>query len=342
MLVTGGCGFIGSNFIRHVLQNCPSTCVHNVDKLDYNSDASCIEEAHPRYTFHYADICDTRKMLSILEDHHIDVVVHMAAQSHVDRSFEMPEQFIQDNVVGTLSLLQCAQRYGKLKLFLHFSTDEVYGDNPNENHVFDETYSLNPTNPYSASKASAEMFALAYRNSYHLPIIVSRCNNVYGPGQYPDKVIPRFIRLLRDGRPCPVHGDGLQSRSFLHVHDVCTAVLCILDKGAVGETYNVGHHREYTIVDVIGRLLEAMGKSHVAVRDATKFIQDRPYNDKRYKMNDSKLRKLGWAESITFEDGLRNLVHNIDSPGRSHIDHQAAPSVYHKAQGRSAVPVAAE
>ena len=309
LLVTGGSGFIGSHLVRHVLQHCPEATVHNVDKLDYNSNATIIDSAaHPRYVFHHANICDAPKIQSILQDHQIDVLVHMAAQSHVDRSFDMPEQFVEDNVVGTLTLLQCVQRYGKLKLFLHFSTDEVYGDNPSEDHVFDETSLLNPTNPYSASKASAEMMVLAYYHSYNLPIMISRCNNVYGPGQFPDKVIPRFIRLLQAEEPCPVHGDGLQSRSFLHVSDVCAAVMCILEKGTAGRTYNVGHHAEYSILDVVRMLLEAMGKGHVAVTDVVKFIQDRPYNDKRYKINDSILRKLGWKESITFEDGLRRLV----------------------------------
>lgn len=340
LLVTGGSGFIGSNFILHVLRHFPQVRVHNIDKLDYNSNKNAVNPAeHAQYTFHHADICDKNKVQSILEDHNIDVVVHMAAQSHVDRSFEMPEQFVRDNVVGTLTLLQCAQQYGKLKLFLHFSTDEVYGDNPSDDHVFRETSPLNPTNPYSATKASAEMLALAYYHSYHLPIIISRCNNVYGPGQYPDKVIPRFIRLLQAGRPCPVHGDGLQSRSFLHVHDVCTAVMRILDKGVVGRTYNVGHCREYTILQVIRLLLEVMGKSHTVVEDVVEFIQDRPYNDKRYNIDDSTLRALGWRESITFEDGLRNLVTNVDPQGTQDADARLLPESRDRLPGAAHVPV---
>ena len=308
ILITGGSGFIGTNYILHLLKTYPHLMVHNVDKIDYNSNPDAIS-SHPQYHFHHHDINDYDAMLHLFTEHCIEVVVHMAAQSHVDRSFEDPAQFLQDNVLGTLSLLRAAHRYGQLSMFLHFSTDEVYGDNPSDSseHIFHEGSPLNPTNPYSASKASAEMLAVAYRHSFQVPVLISRCNNVYGPHQFHDKVIPRFIHYLRQGKQCPVHGDGTQTRSFLHVRDVCTAVDCLLQGGAVGEVYNIGARQEYSILEVVGLLLEHLGLGDKKVEDVVTHIRDRPYNDKRYLMTEAPLRALGWREQITLAQGLADL-----------------------------------
>jgi len=300
VLVTGGCGFVGSNVIRLLLAQYPHLHICNVDKMDYNSQPLRELEASPQYTFVHCDICDENMLLQLLRSHQVELVLHFAAQSHVDRSFLDPHLFVKDNIQGTLSVLEAARKYGSLRLLVHFSTDEIYGDRP-EHQPFHEESPLCPTNPYSASKAGAEMLVRSYHRCFRLPLVVARCNNIYGPNQYRDKVIPLFADRLRRGLRCPVHGTGEQRRSFIHVEDVCGALLCMMRCGALGEVYNIGSDEEYSILQVVEHLQAALG---VEGPPQVEFIDDRPYNDQRYLIDDSKLRALGWAPQCSFVDKL--------------------------------------
>ena len=308
LLITGSCGFIGMNLVSFLLERYPHLRVCAVDKLDYNSNREATRASCPRHTFIEADICDEARMLQLLREHHVELVLHLAAQSHVDRSLTHPYLFLRDNVQGTLALLEAARQYQNLRLFLHFSTDEVYGDNGGAgDQIFHEASPLRPTNPYSATKASAEMLVHAYRTSFRIPAIITRCNNVYGPGQYQDKLIPRCIERIQRGVKCLVHGTGQQMRNFVHVRDVCRAVETIVASGRRGEVYNIGSQCEKTILQVIELLLEQHHGAAVDVASHVEFIEDRPYNDQRYLIDDQKLRALGWRESVSFREGLRAL-----------------------------------
>ncbi len=302
VLVTGGCGFVGSNIILLLLEHHPHLRILNVDKMDYNS--SPLPTASPQYTFVHGDICDQELILRLMREYRVDLVLHFAAQSHVDRSFLNPELFVKDNVEGTLSVLEASRKYSLLRLLVHFSTDEIYGDRP-EDQPFHEQSPLRPTNPYSASKTGAEMLVHAYHSSFQLPVLVARCNNIYGPRQFRDKVIPLFAERLRQGLRCPVHGNGEQRRSFIHVKDVYGALLRMMAAGAVGEVYNIGSDEEYSILEVVEHLQAALGLEGPA---RVEHIADRPYNDKRYLIDDSKLRALGWTPQCRFEDELPDVV----------------------------------
>ena len=237
VLVTGGLGFIGSNFINHLLSTTDHTVI-NVDKCDYMARERNVPEG-PRYTYIRGDITEQYHMCHIFREHQPDVVIHFAAQSCVTKSFDLAFEYTKDNVLGTHVLLETAKEYGKLSRFIHISTDEVYGEvGPTETSC--EHSPLNPSNPYSASKAAAEIYVRAYTNAFHLPCIITRGNNVFGPQQYPEKVVPLFITQILNEIPVTIHGDGATRRNFVHVDDVSRAVALILDKGEVGKTYNIG------------------------------------------------------------------------------------------------------
>jgi UDP-glucose 4,6-dehydratase len=242
----------------------------------------------------------------ILSEHNITHVIHFAAQSHVQNSFEDSLQYTHDNVVGTHTLLECCRKWGKIQKFIHVSTDEVYGESGNEQ--FDETRILIPTNPYAATKAAAEMIAMSYIKSYNLPIIITRGNNVYGPNQYPEKLIPKFIQQLQSGQSLTIQGDGSARRSFLHVLDVCSAFELILLKGVVGEIYNIGaEDSEYTVME-IAKLLVQLVKHTDEYQKYIEYISDRPFNDARYFISNKKIKDLGWKIKINFEEGIKKLL----------------------------------
>ena len=309
LLVTGGCGFIGSNFINYIHPGLINRLV-NFDALYYCANKENILpeiRASEKYFFVKGNLCSADLVSHVLEEHHITCVIHFAAQSHVQNSFEDSLNYTQDNIVGTHTLLECCRKWGNIKKIIHVSTDEVYGESGNEQ--FDETTLLVPTNPYAATKAAAEMIAMSYIKSYNLPIVITRGNNVYGPNQYPEKLIPRFIQQLQNNQQVTIQGDGSARRSFLHVLDTCSAFQCILLKGIVGEIYNIGadHQDEFTVLEVAKTLVRLIKKTE-SFESYVRFIADRPFNDSRYFISNDKLKALGWKITIPFEEGIKNLI----------------------------------
>lgn len=330
VLVTGGCGFIGSCLIRCLLQWGPSDLhVYNLDNMEYcagadvpffsptEGDGADVDQDSRKSRYHFVrgSILDGELVARTLRAHHIDIVIHMAAQTHVDNSFSDSLCFTQVNVVGTHTLLECARAYGQLTRFLHISTDEVYGETPENMGAATEAHTvLQPTNPYAATKAAAEHIAFAYFHSFRVPVLVSRGNNVYGPGQYPEKVIPRFITECLRGERLPIHGDGHSKRSFMYVEDTVRGVLTILAHGSVGEAYNVASAQEWSICDVARRVVACVARSHKAARREdfddvyVRYEDDRAYNDARYFISSEKLTALGWEQQVSFGEGLQRTV----------------------------------
>jgi len=307
MLVTGGCGFIGSNFINIMVRRYPQIQFFNLDDLYYCASVDNVKVAdQPNYHFIKGNVCDYNLIAYLLKTHQIDLIVHFAAQSHVDNSFLEPLKYSQDNVIGTHTLLEAVRQSAHHILFVHISTDEVYGesiegDKKTENHM------LSPTNPYAATKAAAEMLVNAYKHSFGLSAIITRSNNVYGPNQYPEKLIPKFIKLLQSGQRCTIHGDGSSLRSFIHVNDLVEAFDLIIHRGTVGEIYNIGSEEEYTVLQIAHRLIGAIYPDQPANRWLT-FVPDRPFNDCRYFIDDNKVRALGYCSKMDLAQSLPALL----------------------------------
>lgn len=321
LLVTGGCGFIGSNFIN-ILFDLHETCnIINFDALYYCANELNVNEKvrlSNRYKLIKGNLCSIDLVRHVLQSYSIDRVIHFAAQSHVQNSFEDSLQYTNDNIVGTHTLLECVRKYGKVEKFIHISTDEVYGESmisENEEKKNEESV-LCPTNPYAATKAAAELIAKSYYHSFKMPIIITRGNNVFGPNQYPEKLIPLFIKLLRENKKVTIQGDGTNVRAFLHVNDVCSALSLILEKGKIGEIYNIGsdEHDEYTVYEIARMLIHKvkyLGIVNISEDDIKKwitYIEDRPFNDKRYYISNDKVKKLGWEIKTNFEDGVDQLI----------------------------------
>jgi len=315
LLITGGYGFIGSNFINYIYRNTNYNII-NIDAMYYCANENNVDENirnSNRYAFIKGNICSSDLDDYVLSHYKIDYVVHFAAQSHVDNSFSVPLQYTRDNIVGTHTLIESVRKYGKIKKFIHVSTDEVYGESMLDESHKNENSVLCPTNPYAASKAGAELLVQSYYHSFKIPIIITRGNNVYGRNQYPEKLIPKFINLLRDNKKLTIQGDGSSLRSFLHIDDVCNAFLIILQQGKIGEIYNIGSddHHEYSVMDVAKMLIKLI-KNTETYDNLIEHIPDRPFNDKRYYISNNKLKNLGWKINIDFEDGLTDLVRLSD------------------------------
>jgi dTDP-glucose 4,6-dehydratase len=312
IIVTGGCGFIGSNFVNYMVNKYPDYFICSLDIMYYSASINNIDLAvRNSKNFKHVDgnINDYNLVKLLIEDYNITDIVHFAAQSHVDNSFEDSLQYTEDNVKGTHTLLEVVRKYKPSIMFYHFSTDEVYGESEHNEEPKNEMSLLCPTNPYAASKAAAEMLVNAYKHSYKLETIITRCNNVYGPNQYPEKLIPRFIKLLKSNEKCTIHGEGTSLRSFIHVHDVCTAMDTILHKGSINDTYNIGSDPDNELsVNDIAKLLINKLKPNESVEQWVCNVKDRPYNDKRYFITNDKLKLLGWKQLIKLEDGLNNLL----------------------------------
>lgn len=306
ILVTGGCGFIGSNFINYMLDTYTDIFIVNVDRLDYCADMNNVYHKE-RYRLVVTDLNNSVILNNTLESYNIDSIVHFAAQSHVDNSFGNSIQFTKDNVLGTHTLLECCRVYGKIKKFVHISTDEVYGEVDNEHQGCNEKSLLNPTNPYAATKAAAEFLVKSYYHSFKLPIVITRGNNVYGPRQFPEKLIPRFITKLLNNEKCPIHGQGKTRRNFIYSGDVSKAVDVILRKGEINEIYNIGSDDEYSVIEVLNKLLKELNISK-SIEEVSEFVEDRAFNDFRYCIDSSKLELLGWKKTISFEDGLKQTI----------------------------------
>jgi len=309
LLVTGGCGFIGSNFINYYFYKNNDCKIFNLDAMYYcASESNVLNQIRhsSRYHFIKGNLQSNDLVSYILEKYSITHVIHFAAQSHVQNSFDESLKYTFDNIVGTHTLLECCRVYNGIKKFIHVSTDEVYGESLNDD-LKNEASILIPTNPYAATKAGAELIAMSYIKSYNLPIVITRGNNVYGPNQYPEKLIPRFIKQLKNNEQVTIQGDGSAIRSFLHVDDTCSAFEIILEHGIVGEIYNIGTHEEYTVME-IAKILVKLMKGTDNFQSYVRFIADRPFNDSRYFISNQKLVSLGWEIKIPFLEGIKKLV----------------------------------
>ncbi|WP_432703745.1 dTDP-glucose 4,6-dehydratase [Methanothermobacter thermautotrophicus] len=301
ILVTGGAGFIGSNFIRYMLREHPYHII-NLDALTYCGNLENLRgvEDDPRYTFVKGSITDRKLVDGIIKD--VDAVINFAAESHVDRSIEDPGIFIKTNVLGTQTLLEASRRHG-IERFIQISTDEVYGSL--EKGYFTEETPLAPNSPYSASKASADLLARAYHRTYGLPVNITRCSNNYGPYQFPEKLIPLMITNALENKPLPVYGDGLNVRDWIHVQDHCRAVDLVLHRGRAGEVYNIGGNSERRNIEIVELILSELGRDESLIR----FVEDRPGHDRRYAIDATKIRnELGWKPLYSFEDGIRETI----------------------------------
>lgn len=325
ILVTGGAGFIGSAVVRHIIESTQDNVV-NVDKLTYAGNLESLEsvENNPRYAFEQVDICDAKALARVFEHHQPDAVMHLAAESHVDRSIDGPAAFIETNIVGTYTLLEAARAYWNTLnderkaafRFHHISTDEVYGDLEGTDDLFTETTPYAPSSPYSASKASSDHLVRAWLRTYGLPTIVTNCSNNYGPFHFPEKLIPLMILNALDGKPLPVYGNGQQIRDWLFVEDHARALYKVVTEGKVGETYNIGGHNEKANIDVVRTicsLLEELVPNKpegvAKYEDLITYVKDRPGHDVRYAIDAAKIgRELGWKPQETFESGIRKTV----------------------------------
>jgi len=308
LLITGGCGFIGSNFINYYFPKNKVSKMVNIDAMYYCANELNVHKPirnSSNYVLIKGNICDSDLVEHILKEHKITHVIHFAAQSHVQNSFDDSLTFTKDNILGTHILLESCRKYGKIQKFIHVSTDEVYGESMNsvdEKHKTEHSV-LCPTNPYAATKAGAELIAQSYNHSYKMPIIITRGNNVYGENQYPEKLIPKFIKLLKENKKVTIQGDGSTIRAFLHAYDTATAFETILEKGKIGEIYNIGcdEGMEYSVMDIAKLLIKNIQKTE-KYEDWIEYIEDRPFNDQRYYISNQKLKELGWDIQIKLLD----------------------------------------
>ncbi|KAI8636721.1 hypothetical protein BD408DRAFT_425680 [Parasitella parasitica] len=308
ILVTGGAGFIGSFLVRKLVVLYPEYHIYVIDKLDYCGSLHNLKavKEFPNYTFVRGDITCVDFITFFLKEKKIDVIFHLAAQTHVDNSFGDSFEFTKNNVMGTHVLLEAAKSR-KIMRFVHVSTDEVYGEIVNGPDCPEDTI-LQPTNPYSATKAAAECLVKAYHMSFGLPIMITRSNNVYGPYQFPEKITSKFVCSLLRGKKCYIHGDGQNSRKYLYAADVVNAIDIIFHKGLVGETYNIGSPLEITNLEMARRLILLFGYTEEQVMDHIEFVRDRAHNDKRYAIDCSKIEKLGWSPKVKFDEGLLKTI----------------------------------
>jgi dTDP-glucose 4,6-dehydratase len=308
ILVTGGAGFIGSNFIFYELEKHPEDRIVCLDKLTYAGNLSTLKNVldAPNFRFVKADICDRAAVYQLFEEEHPDIVVHFAAESHVDRSIENPGVFLETNIMGTAVLMDACRGYG-IKRYHQVSTDEVYGDLPLDRPdlFFTEETPIHTSSPYSSSKAAADLLVQAYHRTYGLPVSISRCSNNYGPYQFPEKLIPLMIANCLADKPLPVYGEGINVRDWLYVEDHCKAIDLIMRKGRVGEVYNIGGHNEMRNIDIVKLIIKELGKSE----DLITFVKDRKGHDMRYAIDPAKIHaELGWLPETMFAEGIKKTI----------------------------------
>ena len=305
ILVTGGCGFIGSNFVRYMLRNHPAYTIVNFDKLTYAGNSENLADVDQTRTYHFVkgDICSRSEVQDAMARYHIDAVVNFAAESHVDRSIMGPAAFVETNIGGTAVLLDAARESG-VERFLQVSTDEVYGS-LGPTGKFTESSPLRPNSPYAASKASADLLAHAYHKTFGVPVVITRCSNNFGPYQFPEKLIPLMIANAIDNKPLPVYGDGLYVRDWLYVEDHCSALDAVLHRGGLGEVYNIGGNNEMPNLEMVKTLLKLLEKPESLIS----FVKDRPGHDRRYAIDQSRIMsELGWKPTVAVDDGLSKTV----------------------------------
>lgn len=309
ILVTGGAGFIGSNFIHYILDKYSNYNVINLDLLTYCGNLGNLMEAeeNPNYKFIKGDILDTKLVDSIVAENNVDYIINFAAESHVDRSIHNPKIFLESNIIGTQNLLEVAKKYherGQIKKYIQISTDEVYGT-LGKTGYFTEKTPLSPNSPYSASKAGADMIVRAYHETFNLPINITRCSNNYGPYQFPEKLIPLMINNALTNKKLPVYGDGRNIRDWLHVYDHCTAIDLVLHNGKIGDIYNIGGNNEKEIIEIVRIILKYLNRSN----DLIEFVEDRLGHDKRYAIDSTKIKsELGWKPKYTFDNGIKKTI----------------------------------
>jgi dTDP-glucose 4,6-dehydratase len=312
ILITGGCGFIGSNYINSLLKSDRFNedtfdCVINIDKLDYCASENNVD-THSKYIFVKGSICDKELLEALFKKYNIMYIIHFAAQTHVDNSFDNSISYTNDNILGTHQLIECCRLYGNIKKFIHMSTDEVYGELSISCDNSIETSLLNPTNPYAATKAGAEFIVRSYYYSYGIPIVIIRCNNVYGARQYPEKIIPKFITLLKENKKLTIHGTGLTRRNFIYIDDVVNAINIIAAKGVDNNVYNIGSADEYNVIEIATILLNHIKGCDEKIEDWTEYTKDRNFNDFRYAIDTQKLNNIGWKKAINFDEGLKRTI----------------------------------
>ncbi len=325
IIVTGGAGFIGSELIRYLIENTKYKVV-NIDKLTYSGNLESLIsiESNSNYIFEQIDICDENELKRIFRENKPDIVMHLAAESHVDRSIDGPKEFIQTNILGTFTLLEQARKYwqalkGDIKenfRFLHVSTDEVYGDLNGKEDFFSENTAYDPSSPYSASKASSDHLVRAWFRTYQFPVLITNCSNNYGPYQFPEKLIPHIVLNAIDGKNLPIYGDGKQIRDWLYVNDHVRALMAVALKGEVGETYNIGGNNEIQNIDVVEKICDILDKlipdrlnGLSSYRELITYVQDRPGHDVRYAIDNTKIRgQLGWEPKESFKSGMQKTV----------------------------------
>lgn len=312
ILITGGCGFIGSNFINFILDNYSNYFILNIDNLYYPANESYIRYINKtdKYKFIKADINNQDFILNCLHYYNIDYVFHFAAQTHVDNSFINSIKFTEDNILGTHNLIEAIRLYKKLKMYIHISTDEVYGEIGMDDDKVYEKSILNPTNPYAASKASAEFLVKSYNYSFKLPYIIIRMNNVYGCNQYPEKLIPKFITSLLNNEKMTIQGKGNTRRNFIHTYDVCNGIMTIFENSNknFNKIYNIGSNNEFSVMEIAKILLEEIKGKEEKLEDWIEYVEDRNFNDFRYAINTEELKKLGWEEKIDFKTGIKETI----------------------------------
>lgn len=314
ILITGGCGAIGSEVINRLkYMHLDTTQYINIDALTYAGKEEHIEPSHDNYVFVKGDICDADLVLSTLLKYKPQYIIHFAAETHVDNSFGNSLNFTTTNVYGTHVLLECVKQYMKLdnqfKMFIHMSTDEVYGSVEDTESPRTEDSLFQPSNPYAATKAGAEMICKSYERSFHLPIVIVRCNNAVSKYQHKEKLIPRVITSILNNQKIPVHGEGKSKRTFIHAYDIADAMDLIIERGKIGNIYNIGTEMEYTVIEVIKKIIQSMVSDNIEdISSYIEYVQDRAFQDYRYSIDSSALRELGWTERITFDEALSDVI----------------------------------
>ena len=313
ILITGGCGAIGSEVTNRLKQLQPDKHFVVYDNLTYAGDTANIEPPYENYTFVKGDICNVKQVTDVLEKYRPDVIMHLAAETHVDNSFGNSFQFTHTNVFGTHVLLECSKKYmetgNNLRLFLHMSTDEVYGSVSDDEPPCVEQSLFHPSNPYAASKAAAEMICQAYLRSFKIPLIVARCNNAISKYQNEEKLIPKVVSSIINGTKIPIHGKGESKRTFIHSYDIADALATIVDHGSIGESYNIGSNLEYTVMNVVSYILGKM-KPEEDIGSWINYVPDRAFQDYRYSIDSSALQSLGWSQRIGFEDAVDDVINH--------------------------------